>query len=73
VYLANTLQPAFRLRFYPVDVSDNPDTQAMLNAATCRKIERVWARIDAHLQAQGRYLLGAEFSAADLMLIMRCR
>ena len=68
-----TLQPAFRLWFYPADVSDDPDTQAILNAATCRKIESVWARIDAHLLAQGPYLLGAEFSAADLMLIMLMR
>jgi len=29
--------------------------------------------IDAHLLAQGPYLLGAEFSAADLMLIMLMR
>ncbi|TLZ32467.1 MAG: glutathione S-transferase, partial [Gammaproteobacteria bacterium] len=34
VYLANTLQPAFRLWFYPADVSDDPDTQAILKAAT---------------------------------------
>ncbi|HWZ63137.1 MAG TPA: glutathione S-transferase family protein [Steroidobacteraceae bacterium] len=72
-YLANTLQPAFRLWFYPADVSDAPDTQAIVNAATRRKIESVWARIDAHLLAQGPYLLGAEFSAADLMLIMLMR
>jgi len=73
VYLANTLQPAFRLWFCPIDVSDDPDTEAILKAATCRKIESIWARIDAHLLAQGPYLLGAEFSAADLMLIMLMR
>lgn len=73
VYLANTLQPAFRLWFYPADVSDDPGTRAILSAATRRKIESVWERIDAHLQAQGPYLLGAEFSAADLMLIMLIR
>jgi len=73
VYLANTVQPAFRLWFYPADISDDPDTQAILSAATCRRIENVWARIDAHLLARGPYLLGAEFSAADLMLIMLMR
>jgi glutathione S-transferase len=69
VYLANTLQPAFRLWFYPADISDQPDVQAVLKAATCRKIESIWARIDAHLLARRPYLLGGEFSAADLMLM----
>jgi glutathione S-transferase len=73
VYLANTLQPAFRLWFYPADISEQPDAQAILKAATCRKIESVWARIDAHLLGEGPYLLGEDFSAADLMLIMLMR
>jgi len=73
VYLANNLQPAFRLWFYPGDISDDPGTQAVLMPATRRKIESIWSRIDMHLAAQGPYLLGAEFSAADLMLIMLMR
>jgi glutathione S-transferase len=73
VYLANTLQPAFRSWFYPGDVSDDPGTQALLVPATRRKIESAWTRIDSHLAARGPYLLGAEFSAADLMLIMLLR
>jgi glutathione S-transferase len=73
VYLANTLQPAFRSWFYPADISDDPDTQAILMPATRRKIESVWTRIDMHLATRGPYLLGAEFSAADLMLIMLMR
>jgi len=73
VYLANTLQPAFRLWFYPADISEQADVQAILKAATCRRIESIWARIDTHLLAHGPYLLGGEFSAADLMLIMLMR
>ena len=73
VYLANPLMPAFRSWFYPFDISDDANTQAILGAATRRKIESIWARIDAHLLTQGPYLLGAEFSAADLMLIMLMR
>src|SRR5579863_4802240 len=49
VYLANTLQPAFLLWFYPTDIIDQPDAQAILKAAMCRQIESVWARIDALL------------------------
>lgn len=73
VYLTNTLQAAFRLWFYPTDISDDANTQAILKAALRKRIESVWARIDAHLAAQGPYLLGAEFSAADLMLVMLIR
>lgn len=73
VYLANTLQTAFRLWFYPTDISDDANAQAMLKAAMRDKIERIWARIDAHLAARGPYLLGAEFSAPDLQLIMLMR
>jgi glutathione S-transferase len=73
VYLANTLLPAYRSWFYPGDISDDPVTQALLMPATRRKIENAWTRIDTHLAAQGPYLLGAEFSAADLMLIMLMR
>jgi glutathione S-transferase len=73
VYLANTLQPAFRSWFYPGDLSEDPDTQAILMPAVRRRIESAWLRIDMHLAAQGPYLLGAEFSAADLLLIMLMR
>jgi glutathione S-transferase len=73
VYMANTLQPAYRSWFYPGDTSDDRGTQEILLAAARRKIESSWSRIDAHLTAQGPYLLGTEFSAADLMLIMLMR
>jgi glutathione S-transferase len=73
VYFANTLQPAFRLWFYPSDISDDENTQAILKAALRKQIERAWARIATHLGEQGPYLLGEEFSAADLMLIMLMR
>jgi glutathione S-transferase len=73
VYLANTLQTAFRLWFYPTDISDDTNAQAMLKAAMRDKIERIWARIDTHLAARGPYLLGADFSAPDLQLIMLMR
>jgi glutathione S-transferase len=73
LYMANTLQPAFRLWFYPTDISDDAGTQTMLKAAMRTRIEGIWGRIDAHLAAQGPYLLGPEISAADLLLIMLMR
>src|SRR5258708_4514111 len=42
VYLANTLQPAFRLWFDPADVSDNPAPHAILNASPLPRLPRIW-------------------------------
>lgn len=73
VYLANSLQPAFRAWFYPGDVGDDPETQERVRPAVRRKIESIWTRIDTELAARGPYLLGAQFSAPDLLLIMLMR
>jgi len=73
LHLANTVQPAFRLWFYPTDLVDAEPLQAAVKDGTRRRIEAAWARIDAHLAANGPYLLGATFSAADLMLLMLMR
>lgn len=69
VYLSNTLMSAFRLWFYPQDLDDTPAVRAALQ----RRIEGVWDLLDAHLAAQGPYLLGERFSGADLLLTMLMR
>jgi glutathione S-transferase len=73
VHLANTVHPAFRLWFYPHDISGDEATQTAVKAAVRRKIESAWERIDAHLKTHGPYLLGETASAADLLLIMLLR
>ncbi len=73
VHLANTLQPAFRLWFYPQDISVDAATQSVVKAAAQHKIEAAWGRLEAHLTVNGPYLLGDKPSAADLMLIMLMR
>ena len=73
LHLANTLQPAFRLWFYPQDIAADAVAQAVVKAAAQRKIEAAWDRLEAHLSANGPYLLGDAPSAADLMLIMLMR
>jgi glutathione S-transferase len=69
-HLANTLQPAFRLWFYPADVSD-VDPAAVKGAARSR-IEAVWERIDAAL-AGSPYLVGGEHGVVDLYATMLMR
>ena len=72
VYLSNALAATYRLWFYAPDLGlkeHTPETRAAIQ----RKIEAVWSRLDAHLAANGPYLLGREFSGADLLLTMLMR
>ena len=73
LHLANTLQPAFRLWFYPTDLSDDESLHPAIKEGARRRIEAAWQRIDDHLSAHGPYLLGDAFSAADLLLLMVMR
>ncbi|WP_431634168.1 glutathione S-transferase family protein [Dyella sp. KULCS107] len=72
VYLSNTLLSTYRFWFYPPELgaSEHPP---QVRAALAAKIEGVWDYLDAELAARGPYLLGAEFSAADLLLAMLMR
>lgn len=73
VHLANTLQPPFRLWFYPGDLGGDATFQAQLGDGCRQRIEAGWERLDRHLARSGPYLLGQSFSAADLMLLMLMR
>ena len=73
LHLANTLQPAFRLWFYPQDIAADAATQEVIKRAAQRTIEAAWDRLEAHLASNGPYLLGDAPSTADLMLIMLMR
>jgi glutathione S-transferase len=71
-FMANSLQPAYRGWFYP----DEPAGAANLDAskaAARERIEAAWAIVDAHLAANGPYLLGAERSVVDFMMTMLMR
>ena len=72
VFLSNSLAATYRFWFYPADLGA-PEHSPVVRAALQRKIEGVWERLDAHLAGNGPYLLGAEFSAADMLLIMLMR
>ena len=72
VYLSNALAAAYRLWFYPAEMGLMEHTSDS-RAAVQRKIEAVWNRLDAHLSAHGPYLLGRQFSGADLLLTMLMR
>src|SRR5207244_3466465 len=67
-----SVQPAFRAWFYPNEPAGEGAVDAVKDSARGR-IEAAWDRLDAHLAAHGPYLLGAEFSAADIFATMLMR
>jgi len=72
VYLANTLMPAYRLWFYPPDASGAEEHPPAVRAAIQARIEGAFDLLEAHLSANGPYMLG-EFSGVDLLLTMLMR
>ena len=71
-FCANTLQPAFRAWWYPTEPAGEANVDAAKAAARAR-IETGFAHVDAHLAANGPYLLGEKISTADFMLTMMMR
>lgn len=72
VYLSNSLAATYRFWFYPPDLGSAEHAPAV-RAALQKKIEAVWDRLETHIGANGPYLLGANFSGADLLLLMLMR
>jgi glutathione S-transferase len=74
LYLSNTLQPVFLEYFYPERTfADAPNTQQQLKASAERRLAGMFIYIDAELATRGPYLLGDNFSAADLFMHMLAR
>ena len=71
-HLANSLQPPFRLWWYPAEAAGEASAEAGKATAEAR-IHAVFANLDAHLGKSGPYLLGKDVSAADFMLVMLMR
>ena len=72
LHLANVVQPLFRQWWYPQEVA-GPACADAVHAHVQPRIEAAWDLLDAHLGAQGPYLLGDSISAADFYLVMLMR
>jgi len=72
VFLSNTLAATYRLWFYPADLGGSEHLPHVRDALR-QKIERAWDRLEHQVAAKGPYLLGREFSGADLYLTMLMR
>jgi glutathione S-transferase len=71
-HLANAVQPLFRLWWYPHEPA-GAEHEALVRERVRPRIEAAWDRLDAHLEANGPYLLGDMLSAADFYLAMLLR
>lgn len=72
IYLANTLQPAFRAWFYPDEMAGAENSEAT-QARARAKIESCFARLDAQCADGRHYLLGPRLSAVDFLATMLAR
>lgn len=70
--LVNPLQSAMRQWWYPSEAAGEANSVAA-QLAVRERVESCWNRLDAHLAANGPYLLGEKVSAADFMLTMLMR
>lgn len=71
-FCAYTLMPAYRGWFYP-DEPAGPAHVELIQASSRAILEQAWQQVDAHLAADGPYLLGEQPSAADFVLTMLMR
>ncbi len=71
-FLTNNLAPQFRLWFYPADLGLT-EYPAELRLSIQHNIEQIWQQLATQLANNGPYLLGEQFSAADLLLTMYMR
>lgn len=69
-HLTNSVQPAMLRYYYPERHTSDPAGTAGVAASAMDEIAILWGRIDRHLAANGPYLLGGRFSAADIFAHM---
>jgi len=71
-HFANVIQPNFRIWFSPKEFA-GPDQAATAKDLARQRIEAEWDIFAAHIAARGPYVLGADFSVADIYAQMLMR
>ncbi len=72
LFLANTLQPAYRLYFYPAEAAGAAN-EAAAKGMACARVEAAWTMIDAQLADGRAFLLGDKMTAPDFLATMLAR
>ena len=74
VWLANTLQPALTVYFYPERWADDDAGAAAIRAKAEAKIAPMLDQLDAELARHGHdWLLGERYGVADAYALVLCR
>ena len=73
MYLTNTLQPELMTYYYPERLADDAAMAQRVEFHAERRIGDMLDILDSHISANGPFMLGAQYSAADIMLYMLCR
>lgn len=68
-YISNTIQPAFRLWFYPQDLGEEKIIKPIIK----EKIESYFERINQNFNDRRPYLIGDQMTTADFLLTMIMR
>ncbi len=73
VFLTNTVQEALMRWHHPDNYVDEAAQCPSIQANTEKSLDRLWQQLDAALGRDGPYLLGDQFSLADIYLTMLSR
>ena len=68
-YFSNSIQNAFQLSYYPDRFADTPADEVSAQRRGNRRLRETWKVIDDQI-ASNEWLLGDNFSAADIYLFM---
>jgi len=69
VYFSNSVQNAFQLDYYPQRFTDRKETEPGAQRRGIRRLRETWKVIDDQI-GDKKWLLGDNFSAADIYLFM---
>ena len=69
VYFSNAVQNAYQLTYYPDRFANTPDDEPSAQQRGNRRLRETWQVIDDQI-GSNEWLLGDEFSAADIYLFM---
>ena len=72
LFMANTLQPAYRAWFYAPEIAGAGNVEAVREHARL-KLEAAWQRVSDQIESGGPWLLGDKICAGDFLLTMLMR
>lgn len=72
-FLTNTVQEALGRWHHPDHYADETEHRQAIQANAEQSLDKLWQQLDAALGRDGPYLLGEQFSVADIYLAMLAR